>query len=146
MVEYHVDTCKEFMNQINKERAFGGNVSVRSNPEKRPLIVFGQDECIVNQYYFTHKSWNGPNCEQAVIPKDVGLGVMISAFVSREFGYGMTLTSNELQQVNAERLGKTYKDETATRKKRGNELKQPLTVSPFVLEFEYGASAEGYWA
>jgi hypothetical protein len=29
-----------------------------------------------------------------LIPKDDGLGVMISAFVSREFGYGMVLTSN----------------------------------------------------
>ena len=145
MVEYHVDTCKEFMDQMNKESAFGGNVSVRSNTGKRPLIVFGQDECIVKQYSFTHKSWNGPNREQALIPKDDGLGVMISAFISREFGYGMALTSEELQRVNAVRLGKKYKDETAAKKKRGNELKQPLTISPFVLEFEYGASAEGYW-
>ena len=72
MVEYHVDTCKEFMNKMNKESVFGGNVSVRSNPEKRPLIVFGQDECFVKQYFFTHKSWNGPNREQALIPKDGG--------------------------------------------------------------------------
>jgi hypothetical protein len=47
--------------------------------------------------------------------------------------------------VNAERLGKKYKDETAAKMKRGNELKQPLISNPFVLEFEYGASAEGYW-
>ena len=145
MVEYHVDTCKEFMDKMNNESVFGGNISLRSNPEKRPLIVFGQDECIVKQYSFTHKSWNGPNREQALIPKDDGLGVMISAFVSREFGYGVALTSEELHCVNAERLGKKYKDETAAKKKRGNELKQPLTSSPFVLEFEYGASAEGYW-
>ncbi|KAI2513547.1 hypothetical protein MHU86_687 [Fragilaria crotonensis] len=72
MVEYHVDTCKEFMHQMNK--AFGGNVSVRSNPEKRPLIVFGQDECIVKQYSFTHKSWNRPNREQALIPKMTASG------------------------------------------------------------------------
>ena len=60
MVEYHVDTCKEFMIKMNKESAFGGNVSVRSNPEKRPLIVFEHDDCIVKQYSLTHKSWNGP--------------------------------------------------------------------------------------
>jgi hypothetical protein len=93
----------------------------------------------VKQYSFTHKSWNGPNRERALIPKDDGLGVMISAFVSREFGYGMALTSDELQRVNAERLEKKYKDESAARKKRGNEFKQPLRLSPFVLEFEYGA-------
>jgi hypothetical protein len=33
----------------------------------------------------------------------------------------------------------------AAKKKRGSEYKQPLMQSPFVLEFEYGASAEGYW-
>lgn len=47
--------------------------------------------------------------------------------------------------MNAERLRKKFKDETAAKKKRGSELKQPLTMSPFVLEFDYGASAEGYW-
>ena len=86
------------------------------------------------------------NREQALIPKDDGLGVLFSAFVSREFGYGMELTSEQLQRVNAKRLGQKYKDETAAKKKQGNALKQPLTISPFVLEFEYGASAEGYWS
>jgi alpha-amylase/alpha-mannosidase (GH57 family) len=28
MVEYHVDTCKEFMEKMNKESEFGGNLSV----------------------------------------------------------------------------------------------------------------------
>jgi hypothetical protein len=29
--------------------------------------------------------------------------------------------------------------------KRGTVKKQPLQSSPFVLEFKYGANAEGYW-
>jgi hypothetical protein len=33
----------------------------------------------------------------------------------------------------------------AAKKKCGTELKQPLTTSPVYLEFEYGASFEGYW-
>jgi hypothetical protein len=33
----------------------------------------------------------------------------------------------------------------AANKKHGMELKLPLTTSPFYLEFEYGASFEGYW-
>ena len=81
------------MDQMNKENAFGGKTSERSNPEEHPLIVFGQDKCIVKQYSLTNKSWTGPNRKQALIPKDDGLGIMISAFVSREFGYGMTLTA-----------------------------------------------------
>jgi hypothetical protein len=79
--------------------------------------VFGQDECIVKQYLFTQKSWNGPNREQALIPKDDGLGVMMSAFVSREFGFGMELTTEQLQRVNTKRLGQKYKDEIAAKKK-----------------------------
>jgi hypothetical protein len=29
--------------------------------------------------------------------------------------------------------------------KRGTATKQPLETSPFIVEFEYGANAEGYW-
>jgi hypothetical protein len=146
MVEFHVDTCKEFMDKMNKESEFGGNLSVRFDTSKRPLVVLGQDECIAKQYLFTQKTWHGPNGEQALIPKDEGFGLMISAFVSREFGFGMLdLTTEQLRRVNERRLGQKYKDEMAAKKKRGSEYKQPLTQSPFVLEFEYGASAEGYW-
>ena len=63
MVEYHVDTCKEFMERKNNESEFGGDLSVRHDQTRRPLIVFGQDECIVKQYAFTQKSWTGPNGE-----------------------------------------------------------------------------------
>ena len=70
---------------------------------------------------------------------------MLSAFVSCEFGFGMEITDAQLQSVNAIRLGQKYKDESAAIAKRGTSQKQPLTMSPFVLEFEYGASAEGYW-
>jgi len=144
-VEYHVDTCRAFMDKMNKETEFGRNLSVRMLPCQLPLVVMGQDECIVKQYSFTPKSWVGPKGEQALIPKDEGYGIMISAFQSREFGFGMTLTEAQLQTVNAERAGTKYKDEEAATAKRGTALKQPLTSSPFVLEFEYGVSAEGYW-
>ena len=101
MVEYHVDTCRGFMDCMNKQTIFGGNLSVRMNPDERPVISFGQDECIVKQYSFTNKSWTGPNREQALIPKDDGLGVMMSGFASREFGFGVSLTTEQLQRVNA---------------------------------------------
>jgi hypothetical protein len=58
----------------------------------------------------------------------------------------MALMADELDHVNAAVwLGQKYKDEQAAMKKRGMVDKQPLTMSPFVLEFEYGALAEGYW-
>jgi hypothetical protein len=93
------------MEEMNETSEFGGNLSVQFDTEKRPLVVFGQDECIVKQYRFTQKGWKGPNGKQALIPKDDGLGVMISAFVSREFGFGFELTTEQLQEVNAKRFG-----------------------------------------
>ena len=75
---------------------FGGNLSVWMPPNTRPLIGFGQDECIFKQYLFTNKAWTTPDGQKPVIPKDEGLGVMISAFVSREFGFGMKLSDEDL--------------------------------------------------
>ncbi len=39
-----------------------------------------------------------------------------------------------------------YVDEAAAIAKRGAKEKQPLTCSPCVVEFEYGANNEGYWS
>jgi hypothetical protein len=74
MVEYHVDTCKELMEKMNETSDFGGNLNVQFDTEKCPLVVFGQDECIVKQYLFTQKGWKGPNGEQALIRKLMCLG------------------------------------------------------------------------
>ena len=135
MVEYHVDTCNLFQERMNKETQFGGQRSVRY-PEGRMLIIWGHDEAIFKQYTLTKKSWRGPNGETAIVPKDEGAGIMISAFQCREFGFGMELSSQQLEIVNEYRRGKKYKDEEAAKTKRGSSLKLPLTKSPFVLEFE----------
>ena len=37
-------------------------------------------------------------------------------------------------------------DEEAATTKKGTALKKTLTLSPFVLEFEYGISGESYWS
>jgi hypothetical protein len=145
MVESHLNTCRTFMQQMNKEMRFGGNISVCMLLCQRPFIVMGQDECIEKQYSFTRKAWLVPEGEQPITPKDDGLGVMILAMQSQEFGYRMVLTPDELHHVNAVWLWQKYKDDQATMKKRGMVDKQPLTMSLFALEFEYGASAEGYW-
>jgi hypothetical protein len=105
----------------------------------------GQDECIVKQYLVTAKGWLGPEGEKPITPKDEGAGVMISAMQSREFGYGMELSAEQLSRVNQARPGQKYKDEQAAIRKRATANKQPLTVSPFVVEFEYGTSNDGYW-
>ena len=50
---------------------------------------------------------------------------MISAFQSREFGFGMDLTKEEVNIVNAFRKGKKYVDEAAAQKRLGSPLKPP---------------------
>jgi hypothetical protein len=40
----------------------------------------------------TYKSWKGPYGKTAPVPKDDGAGLMISAFLCREFGFGLPLT------------------------------------------------------
>ncbi len=55
------------------------------------------------------------------------------------------MNEQQLAQVNEYRQNKKYQDEQAAKAKRGDAQKKPLTKSPFVFKFEYGASAEGYW-
>jgi hypothetical protein len=78
------------------------------------------------------------------------MGVMISAFVSREFGFGMKLSEEELLKINRFRslaANCSYRDSDAAIDKLGSNAKASLADSPFVMEFEYGASdaAKGYW-
>jgi hypothetical protein len=70
---------------------------------------------------------------------------MMSAFVSREFGFGMVLSAEDLQKVNEHRQGKDCSDGLAAMDKRGAAAKQPLGSSPFVVQFECGINAEGCW-
>jgi hypothetical protein len=145
MVELHVDSHPSFHEKMNATTIFGGNLSVRMPPNTKPLIGFGQDECIFKQYLFTSKAWTTRDGQRPLIPKDEGLGVMLSAFVSREFGFGMKLSVEDLRQVNEYREGKHYSDRLAATEKRGTSQKKPLKSSPFVVEFEYGINTEGYW-
>ena len=146
MVEYHCDTVKSLKPEWITT-SLGGNLSVRIPPDQKPLIIFGHDECIFKQFTMVNKQWYGPNRETYVVPKDDGQGVMISAFQSREFGFGLEVTDDDLQAVNATRNGVKYKDEKAAIETKADPaaFKKPLTKSPFVKEFEYGANSDGYW-
>ena len=112
MVEYHIDACNKFQERVNCN--VGGNLSVQRSPDQQPLIAFGHDECIFKQFTFSLKSWIGPNGKSVVMPKDDGMGIMISAFQSQEFGFGLkNLSEEQLKTVNQSQEGKTYKDEEA---------------------------------
>ena len=70
---------------------------------------------------------------------------MISAIVSREFGYGIVISEDALNKVNACRHNKSYLEKVAATNRAGNAIKKPLTCDPFVIEFEYGSNGEAYW-
>ena len=55
MVEYHVDASQIFQDRMNNETKFGGKLSVRLDKETRPLLMFGHDESIFNQFLLTKK-------------------------------------------------------------------------------------------
>jgi len=111
MVEFHVDDIPEInvidnktenklRTKIEEECLYGGNLSVRKEPEEKPLLAFGHDECIFWQFIFTGLAWVGVKGELPIIPKDEGFGIMVSAFQSREFGFGFALTLDNLKAVN----------------------------------------------
>jgi hypothetical protein len=141
MVEYHCDSIKT-LKEGWISTSFGGNLSVRFPENHKPLIILGHDECIFKQFTMVGKQWYGPNRETYVVPKDDGQGVMLSAFQSREFGFGLPVSNEDLAIVNEKRVGCKYVDETAAIKtKKGPDgFKKPLSK-----EFEYGSNSEGYW-
>jgi hypothetical protein len=98
---------------MNAKTQFGGNLSVRRDKNKETIIVIGHDECIFRQYALTNKSWVGPQGQKTITPKDAGQGIMISAFQSRAFGFGMELNEQQMEEINFFREGKKYADESA---------------------------------
>ena len=144
-VEYHVDTHISFQ-EACASLQYGDNLSIRKPDGKKKTMIFGQDEYIFKQYAFTNSAWTLPNGTKALIPKDEGQGVMISAFCSRELGYGPPLTPQSLAAINRSRKGNKYSDEKAAVSMNGKADKKELTTSPFVTELEYGQNKEGYWS
>jgi hypothetical protein len=116
-------------------------------PSGKLLVILGHDEMIIKQHLLTKKGWTGPNGQVGLVPKEDGIGFMISAFQSREFGFGLELTQENINKVNEYRFGKMYKDERAAIEKWGSAFKMPLTLpeNPFVLKFNYSSQKEGYW-
>ena len=50
---------------------------------------------------------------------------MVSAFVLREFGFGMEISEDELVKINEFRTGKKYVDSEAATYLRGDDCKMP---------------------
>jgi hypothetical protein len=80
-MEFHVDDHHFENCDIGP---YGGNLSVRMPEGCKPIIIFGQDESIFNQFSSRGRQWTGPTGQRAIMPKSSGEGLMISAFQSRE--------------------------------------------------------------
>ena len=80
---------------------FDAYASVRRDSQKKMIIVFGNDECIFKDNAYSSMTWIGPNGEKPMMPKYEFPGIMISAFQSREFGFGFhELTDDNSKRVN----------------------------------------------
>ena len=130
-VKFHINDHPSFQTIMNGISKFGGNLSVFKPAGLKPLIRFGQDKSILKQYAFTTKAWTCPDGTRGLIPKDEGAGVMISAFASRECGFGIDMSPEDLARVNETRNGKTYSDEVAAKAVNGNISKSARYLQSF---------------
>jgi hypothetical protein len=63
MIEFHVDDF-DFLHSEADEMGFGaagGNLSIRKPPNTKPLMIFGQDESVFNQFLLKSRFWRGPS-------------------------------------------------------------------------------------
>ena len=102
--DFYVDDHEEPPKKADKKPPeFGRSTSVRLDRGEKPIIIFGQDEAIFNQNSSNTYQWVVPNGERPLLPKNNGIGNMISAFQSRESSRGIEMADEHLHQVN---LGK----------------------------------------
>ena len=95
-------------------------------------MIIGQDECVFSQFLLKSKMWIGPNKETPLLPKSEGEGRMLSAMQSRDFGFGLPMTDDQLAQANAMRTNRHYIDTVAAMEVYQSLLKPPLITSPFI--------------
>ena len=100
-VEFHVDYCTSHETK-DKDLLVGNNttICVRAPPHLMPIEMFGQDESVFSQFIFPTKAWIGPNQERGLFPKSLGEGLMISALVSRDSGFGLPVSPEQLNTIN----------------------------------------------
>jgi hypothetical protein len=128
---------------MNKETTYGGNGSVRYDEEGRMLIKWGHEEAIIKQFTLTTKGWVGPNGETAIVPKDDGAGLMLSAFQCREFGFGLQMSEQDHALVNEYRKDKNYIDKDAAKEKCRDAKKKHLLKAPLYLNSNTGRVGRG---
>jgi hypothetical protein len=61
-------------------------------------MIFGQDESDFNHFLLGNRQWVGPEGQRALLPKTDVLSLVISAFQSRETGFGQNLSRMQLDE------------------------------------------------
>ena len=110
-IEFHID----YWNRIRGGAAaltrrledVKAKTSIRVSSKARPIVIVGQDEIVFAQYLLGAKTWIGPKGQRPLLPKSERDGYMLSAFVSREFGFGRLSTNDELAKIDSERRAST---------------------------------------
>jgi hypothetical protein len=72
----------------------------------------------------TKSTWVTSDGTTTLVLKDDGQGLMILAFQSSEFVFGMEFCEEKLRKINEQRRGQKYVDETAAVLKKGTALKK----------------------
>ena len=134
--------CSIFVNQQHGKLKDGRMIS-----SLKPIVILGHDECIFKQYQFTKRTWVSDKGTSGLLPKDDGIGIMVSAFQSPEVGFAhRDFTVDELRKINDHRRGKQYLDREAAKKVYKSLTYKPVLKSnPFCVYFEYGTNKQGYW-
>ncbi|KAI2493325.1 hypothetical protein MHU86_21207 [Fragilaria crotonensis] len=134
MIEFHVDDF-DFLHSVAEEMGFGmfgGNLSVRKPLGLKPLMIFGQDESVFNQFLLKSRQWVGPLGQRPLLPKTDGMSLMLSAIQSRETGFGVPISRIQMEEINETRRGHNYVDLDAAIAVHGQVSKKDLEESPFV--------------
>ena len=100
MYEFHIDVHKTFQSKF-EDHEYGGNLSIRKDPETKIILSFERDGAIFNMIAFSSRCWSGTHGKQPIVPKDNGTEIMYSCFQSREFGFGYKqLSDDDIQRIN----------------------------------------------
>jgi hypothetical protein len=100
---YATDECTKCLLHLHQNiLLFGSNLSVWKKAHEKPVMIVGQDQCIFKQYTLNRKSWTCTDGTCALLPKDDGQGIMVSAFNCREFGFGEKFTKSMLKEEKEE--------------------------------------------
>jgi hypothetical protein len=112
----------------DQDSPFLCKLSVRKDPNKRPLITLGQDEAIMNQYVFASSTWHDSQGSAKIRPKSLGDGIMLSAFTGFVIGFGGAdlpeLTEEIIAAINIFRTGEHSKYQVPSRQRQRRLLEQ----------------------